>query len=220
VTRSAAAAEDEQEWGTKGRFGIYSANFGNVTRPDFFTACAECLASTPATILACQEATDDVARVLRENQWMVTDDRFIGASRGAGGDCLLVAAKSGGVERVETLAELSGSSGPEQERSSHLFAKVVFRWGHAGFGSCVVGTFHLHRGLAGRGDGARAWNSWMDGLAAACRACGARLLTGDANMALFHLAPALEARGLQATLVACHRECNVSETVDFFSEAG
>ena len=218
-----AGSEDDSraggdvDWGNSGRLGVYCCNFGDVRRADFLEPLIQGLCSAPATIILGQEMTTKVAAALRASGWLVSDDAFSGDGRTSGGAGLIIAARSSVVAELRTLPKLSGSFGPAEERSYYLFANLVFKWGIAGFGEMAVGNFHVHRALGKRGAASPNWAAFVHQLAVSTRACGARVLGGDANMGLWCVGPTLREKGVEAVLACHHREISIRDPVQLGS---
>ena len=193
-----------------GRLSVYTFNFGEVARASHDHPVIQHLADHTAHILVGQEMTLSMADQLQAKGWHLSAARFIGSSRANGGDGLVVAGRSEVCVGIETFNEVSGSVlSAERERSSILFAKVQLRWAMAGNTDYVFGNFHLHRETAKRGLGSTHMRDFIARLANGCRASGARLLCGDANMGLFLIVPGLIHFGLECRLLMHHREMNI-----------
>ena len=193
-----------------GRLSVYCFNFGEVSRPRDGNPVINHLADHTAHVFVAQEMTFGMAAFLRDRKWHLSAERFIGASRANGGDGLMIAARSQVCVGIDTFEELSGSVwGGDRERSSMLFAKVRLRWAMAGNTDYVFGNFHLHRETAKRGLGSSFLRDFIKRLANGCRASGARLLCGDANMGLFLIGPGMRHEGFECRLLMHHREMDI-----------
>ena len=120
---------------------------------------------------------------------------------------LLVAAWPTHCKSLRALPTLSTTLFADDSRASHILSATVdFRWKMGGFDSMSMVNFHLHRDVAGAGRNAPRMGKFVDELVQSIRASGARVLAGDANMALFLLQPMLAARGIGAHLMCNHVE--------------
>ena len=132
--------------------------------------------------------------------------------------------RSEGKENYSTLVLIlfiAGSQGSTAERSHHLFATAVFKWGVAGVGQIGIGNFHMHRDLAGRSPSSPNLKAWCRQFGAGLRACGSRVVCGDANKAIFILAGLLRDEcGLLVEMVAHHSELAINEPVDMLCSRG
>lgn len=143
------------------------------------------------------------------------------AGRGAGGDGLLIAGKATMVKEVVVHEPWTGSWGPPAERSSMMFVTDRLHFGMAGVGELGIATIHVHRQTAKRSSTSQMTRYFLKHLGGGLRACGARVLTGDANMMMFTLAEGLARESnLLVTLVAFHRELTASTTIPAMDARG
>ena len=229
VSREAAAesaaawsAEHDEavDWGKIGRIGVYSCNFGTLqTRPGEAPGTANAFAELSSLFIMVQESTTQLHNYLQATHLL--SDRRYAVSRNENGDGLMIAAMPSQVASLETHTAHSGSQGPQNERSSHLFATGIFKWGIAGVGRLTVMTFHMHRELAKRSIGSPYMAHWARDVAAGIRACGARVMAGDANMAVWAMTEIFAMHtGLVVQLVAHHREVGIQEPVNLMDARG
>ena len=194
-----------------GRLMVYSANFGTISGNAQWGATGmRSLQSIPGHVLIGQEMDGAMYDALAAGGWLLTDKSFAPAGpRTRFTPQLLVALWPTHGESIRTLGgRNSWSLFGENDRGTHaLFAEVSFKWRMAGFKSMVVGNFHLHRDVAGADPKRSPYMvQFFDRMAESIRASGARVLGGDANKALFVIAPMLAERGIEAFLMGHHVE--------------
>ena len=204
------------EWGKSGRIGIYTCNFGAACHWD---QQASSLSSLQTVIVAVQEADDRLQEHMVAKGWQVSDPAYCGAGRSAGTPGLLICGAHS-VKTITTHREYSGDLGGTAARSSHVTCTLQFRWGMAGVGDITVLNFHLHRDTARRGLQSPVFQSWCREVARCIRACGVRVLVGDANMSLFILTAGLAAQNISANLVAHHAEMATNAPVNLMDDRG
>lgn len=213
--------ETEGAWGSQGRIGIYTCNFGTVApQRGYEEGSATALAGLSSLLVGVQESSAELMATMMRHQWLCSDGQFV-RERTSGGDGLLVAAMPSQTARLITHTAHSGSRGSVAERSSQLFVTAVFKWGVAGVGHLTMANFHLHKDLARRGVASPNVAAWARQFGEGLRACGARIVVGDANMLLVALSEAMQCYcGLDVQLVASHKELSVSTPVDLTSQRG
>ncbi len=199
-----------QELGRNERLGIYTANFGNQGG-GYNEAVAKALDTLPAQVIVLQEAQPAVIEAL-EAKWCVSytqDDSLP----------LMVAAKKSTVASIEQLDNHYTKKLPinfpepatalQSKFSRQLFVKLNFSKPIAGADSLVICNIHIHSQFAHKTEKSPQMKAYVAQLADALRASGARVMCGDANMALFSVTDMLRDR-LRETggidLVAHHRE--------------
>ena len=150
--------------------------------------------------------------------WRVSSQGFAGA-RGDGRDGLMIAVRETCSVELVTHPGVSGSFGGAQ-RSSILACTAKLRWMVQGMVDIGVVTMHIHRLAAKRGLISVQFQGLVQSLERALTECSCRVLTGDANMALFLVATALRERNWDIRLASHHREVALTSSVDLLSTNG
>ena len=160
----------------------------------------EHLTKCPAHVFCGQEVDDTMAQTFALAGWHCSDPRYGGQQRSDDTPQLFIGAWPTVCTSLTTLHSHSrtfhGRENPTGSQSSlpchWLTAHVGFRWYMGGVNSLTITTLHMHREVAQLGSGSPTWRNCCYSLARDLRSGGVRLLTGDANMALFRLAAWME----------------------------
>ena len=210
-----------------GRFHVFVANFGQgLARNALAAGQIRHLKNCPGHILCLQECGADLWDVLADTEWLLTakdpwvtgveDSSSVPAGRGdartAQSPQLVVAGWPTTMTRVtavggSTFEANTSGRGPPQP-SHWMFVNIHFMRKAAGMEQITLVNMHLNAATMGT-IGSTATREIMDQVADGIRSCGARLVCGDANKAIFVFAELMEQRGLQCSLLAKHSGLSV-----------